>query len=109
MRFPCYDVEVRFTLIDFVNEDGIDKIIAKRPHRLRPHRPLPPHPRTPTQTRNVWPVTIERTVFLGDMTQAHNRWAGRDLVVRQTSLPFTPVQPATLSIDPAHCVLLEAG
>lgn len=62
----------------------------------------------PSLPGNAWPVTVERAVFLGDMTQVHVRWAGRELVVRQTeAASFAPGQPAWLSIAPEHCVLLE--
>jgi iron(III) transport system ATP-binding protein len=58
---------------------------------------------------NVWPVTIRRAVFLGDITQIHVEWGGRELIVRQTSAtPLQPGQTAFLSIDPAQCILLEA-
>ncbi|HXD46396.1 MAG TPA: ABC transporter ATP-binding protein [Pseudolabrys sp.] len=59
--------------------------------------------------RNAWPVTIHRSVFLGDLTQVHVTWGGRELVVRQSGMQqWTEGQPAHLSVDPRHCVLLEA-
>ena len=48
------------------------------------HLHLPPTRRPPR--RNVWPVTVHRAVFLGDMTQAHVQWGDRELVVRHTNL-----------------------
>ena len=58
---------------------------------------------------NVWPVTVRRAVFLGDITQVHIEWGGRELVVRQTiAQPWAEGDPAWLSIAPDHCVLLEA-
>jgi ABC-type Fe3+/spermidine/putrescine transport system ATPase subunit len=62
-------------------------------------------PETPV---NVWPVTIRRCVFLGDMTQVHVDWGGRDLVIRQTTADvWHEGGDAWLSISPDHCVLLE--
>jgi iron(III) transport system ATP-binding protein len=59
---------------------------------------------------NVWPVVVRRSVFLGDLTQVHVDWGGRELVIRQTAAEtLAPGATAYLSIDPAHCVLLEAG
>ncbi len=66
-------------------------------------------PDAPQARHNVWPVTVARTVFLGDMTQAHVGWGGREVVVRQTSLPVVAGQLAYLSVDPHRCVLLEAA
>jgi iron(III) transport system ATP-binding protein len=63
----------------------------------------------PANGVNVWPVDIRRAVFLGDITQLHLAWAGRELVLRQTTgAVWTPGQTAWLSIDPERCVLLEA-
>ena len=62
----------------------------------------------PAGDRNVWPVTVRRTVFLGDLTQANVEWGGRELVIRHTQMPVQPGQAAFLSVDPQHCVLLEA-
>src|SRR4051794_40954048 len=39
----------------------------------------------PAASINVWPVRVRGTVFLGDLTQVHVKWGGRELVVRQTS------------------------
>jgi ABC-type Fe3+/spermidine/putrescine transport system ATPase subunit len=66
---------------------------------------------TPQAQRvNAWPVTIRRAIFLGDLTQVHVDWGGRELVIRQTGAQ-PPAEGATvyLSIDPEHCVLLEPG
>jgi iron(III) transport system ATP-binding protein len=53
---------------------------------------------------------VKRSVFLGDLTQVHVDWGGRELVIRQTDLNMVPPgQAAYLSIDPACCILLEAG
>jgi iron(III) transport system ATP-binding protein len=63
----------------------------------------------PSGSVNVWPVEVLRAVFLGDITQLHLAWAGRELVLRQTTdASWTSGQPAWLSIDPERCVLLEA-
>jgi iron(III) transport system ATP-binding protein len=58
---------------------------------------------------NVWPVTVRRAVFLGDITQVHVEWGGRDLVIRQTIADaWAEGDAAWLSIAPGACVLLEA-
>jgi iron(III) transport system ATP-binding protein len=57
----------------------------------------------------VWPVTIRHAVFLGDLTQLHVIWGGRELVVRRSALDgMTEGLTAYLTVDPRHCVLLEA-
>jgi ABC-type Fe3+/spermidine/putrescine transport system ATPase subunit len=66
-------------------------------------------PDRPPGERNVWPVTVERTIFLGDITQAHVTWGQRDVVVRHTRLEVAAGRPAYLSVDPERCVLLEAA
>jgi iron(III) transport system ATP-binding protein len=64
----------------------------------------------PAGAVNVWPVTVSRSVFLGDLTQVHVHWAGRELVVRRSALDgVTEGQEAFLSADPRRCVLLEPG
>ncbi|MDQ8727221.1 ABC transporter ATP-binding protein [Bradyrhizobium sp. LHD-71] len=63
----------------------------------------------PAVPENVWPVRVKRSVFLGDLTQVHVEWSGRELVIRQTTAaPRGEGEKAYLSIDPRHCVLLEA-
>jgi iron(III) transport system ATP-binding protein len=62
----------------------------------------------PARSENVWPVKVNRAVFLGDLTQIHVEWSGRELVIRQTTAPpCGEGETAYLSIDPSHCVLLE--
>ncbi len=62
----------------------------------------------PAGCANVWPVRIRRAVFLGDLTQVHVEWGGRELVIRQTALDSVPEDAnAFLSVDPRRCVLLE--
>ena len=63
----------------------------------------------PRHSVNVWPVVVRHAVFLGDLTQLHVEWGGRELVIRQTAAA-APAEGSTayLSIDAAHCVLLEA-
>jgi len=62
----------------------------------------------PAGAANIWPITIRRTVFLGDVTQIHVGWGGRELIVRQTVADvFTPGQTAFLRVDPEQCILLE--
>ncbi|MGD9806866.1 MAG: ABC transporter ATP-binding protein, partial [Hyphomicrobiaceae bacterium] len=57
---------------------------------------------------NVWPVTILRSVFLGDITQVHVRWGDQDLIVRQIgSVSVAPGQTAYLSVPIDQCTLLE--
>jgi ABC-type Fe3+/spermidine/putrescine transport system ATPase subunit len=63
----------------------------------------------PAGDRNIWPVTVRRAVFLGDLTQIHATWGDRELIVRQSGMKlWTEGQSAYLSVDPGHCVLLEA-
>jgi len=63
----------------------------------------------PVAPVNVWPVVVRRSVFLGDITQVHVEWGGRELVIRQT-VPdgLAEGDGAWLSIATGHCVLLEA-
>jgi iron(III) transport system ATP-binding protein len=63
----------------------------------------------PSRPENVWPVRVKRSVFLGDLTQVHVEWSGRELVIRQTTAgQYREGEQAYLAIDPNHCVLLEA-
>jgi ABC-type Fe3+/spermidine/putrescine transport system ATPase subunit len=58
---------------------------------------------------NFWPVTVLRSVFLGDITQVHVNWGQRELIARQTGpCPVADGQTAFLAIDPKHCVLLDS-
>jgi iron(III) transport system ATP-binding protein len=60
--------------------------------------------------KNVWPVVVKRSVFLGDMTQLHVDWAGREVVIRQSAgQQWREGQQAYLTVAPENCVLLEAG
>ena len=56
----------------------------------------------------VWPVLVRHAIFLGDLTQVHVDFGGRELVIRQTAAA-APAEGSTvyLSIDTGHCVLLE--
>jgi iron(III) transport system ATP-binding protein len=64
----------------------------------------------PAGMANTWPVTVIRAVFLGDITQLHVQWGGRELVVRQIgAAPVDPGQTAYLRAAPEHCILLDAG
>jgi ABC-type Fe3+/spermidine/putrescine transport system ATPase subunit len=57
---------------------------------------------------NRWPVVVRHAVFLGDLTQVHIEWGGRELVIRQTAAEtLVPGSTAWLSVDPGRCVLLE--
>jgi ABC-type Fe3+/spermidine/putrescine transport system ATPase subunit len=63
----------------------------------------------PAGNRNVWEVSVRRSVFLGDLTQVHVIWGDSELIVRQSGMKhWAEGQPAYLSVDPSHCVLLEA-
>jgi ABC-type Fe3+/spermidine/putrescine transport system ATPase subunit len=58
---------------------------------------------------NVWPVAVQRSVFLGDITQVHVRWGEQDLIVRQIGpVSVSPDQTAYLTVPPDQCTLLEA-
>jgi len=62
----------------------------------------------PNRAQNVWPVTVKRIVFLGDLTQVQVLWGGRELSVRCTSLGgIRENETAFLCADPENCVLLE--
>jgi len=62
----------------------------------------------PAGTPNTWPVSVNRSVFLGDMTQVHVAWGSRELIVRQTKAgEFAPGQSVHLQIAPEQCILLE--
>jgi ABC-type Fe3+/spermidine/putrescine transport system ATPase subunit len=64
----------------------------------------------PPGARNVWPVTIIRSVCLGDITQIHVRWAQRELVARQVGPPpAANGQTVYLSVDPSHCIVLDGA
>ncbi|HWL82239.1 MAG TPA: ABC transporter ATP-binding protein [Roseomonas sp.] len=64
----------------------------------------------PPGAANVWPVTVRRSVFLGDLTELHVGWGPRELVVRCSGrADVGEGQPAFLSADPQHCVLLEGA
>ena len=67
------------------------------------------HSERPAGDRNIWPVSVHRSIFLGDLTQVHVSGATVELIVRQTGMkPWVDGQPAYLSADPRHCVLLES-
>ena len=63
----------------------------------------------PRSGRNVWPARVRSRVFQGDFTQYHLDWDGRRLVLRcVTAEPVAEGTEVFLSVDPRHCVLLEA-
>jgi len=63
----------------------------------------------PAAAVNVWPATVRRRVFQGDFTQYHLDWDGRALVVRDVSAdPVAEGSTVYLTVEPRHCVLLEA-
>jgi hypothetical protein len=64
----------------------------------------------PPGDHNVRPVTVIRSVFLGDMTQIHVRLGPREMIVRQTGpSPVGDGLQGFLSVAPEHCVLLDAS
>ena len=66
------------------------------------------HTQRPEGNRNVWPVTITRSVFLGDLSEIHISWSGRTLIIRRSALDqMDEGQQVFLSVDPKRCVLLE--
>jgi len=57
---------------------------------------------------NVWSVVVRRSVFLGDMTQVHVDWGGRELIIRRTMLNALAEGDAVyLSVALESCILLE--
>ena len=66
------------------------------------------HAQRPAGDRNVWPVTIARSIFLGDLSEIRVDWAGRQLIIRRSALDrMEEGQQVFLSVDPSRCVLLE--
>jgi iron(III) transport system ATP-binding protein len=85
---------------------GEQVVMSVRTVHLKLASQVPPQP----SAVNSWPVTVRQAVFLGDMTQVHVDWGGRDLVIRQTdAVGWQPGQTAHLSVAPQHCVVLEAA
>jgi iron(III) transport system ATP-binding protein len=59
---------------------------------------------------NVWPVTVVRAVFLGDITQLHVTLGRQEVVIRQIGPPAVePGQTAYLHAAAEKCVLLEGS
>jgi iron(III) transport system ATP-binding protein len=57
---------------------------------------------------NIWPVTVSRSIFLGDLSEIHVAWGGRQLIIRRSALSqMREGQEMFLSVDPRHCILLE--
>jgi iron(III) transport system ATP-binding protein len=57
---------------------------------------------------NVWPVRINRRVFLGDFVQYLVEWEDRELVVRRPPQEqFDEGEQVYLAVEPEYCVLLE--
>jgi iron(III) transport system ATP-binding protein len=57
---------------------------------------------------NIWPVTVSRSIFLGDLSEIHVAWGGRQLIIRSSALSqMWEGQEAFLSVDPRYCVFLE--
>ena len=63
---------------------------------------------TPANARNVWPVTVERSVFQGDFTQTNVRWGDQRVVIRAAAMaPLAEGSAAFMSVAPERVVLLE--
>jgi iron(III) transport system ATP-binding protein len=63
----------------------------------------------PAAVQNVWPVTVEQTVFQGDFTQVHVGWSGQHLVARCAAMePLAVGQDVYISVEPRHVVILGA-
>jgi ABC-type Fe3+/spermidine/putrescine transport system ATPase subunit len=64
----------------------------------------------PAETRNVWPVRVEKTVFQGDFSQLHIAWGTQRLVARCAAMePIAPGREVYMAIEPRRVVLLGAG
>jgi ABC-type Fe3+/spermidine/putrescine transport system ATPase subunit len=64
--------------------------------------------RKPAETRNVWPVKVERSVFQGDFTQTNVRWGDQLVVIRAAAMaPLPEGSEAFMSVEPRRVVLLE--
>jgi iron(III) transport system ATP-binding protein len=62
----------------------------------------------PVETRNVWPVNVERSVFQGDFTQTHVAWGDQRLVIRGAAMePLAEGSEAFMMVEPKRVVLLE--
>jgi iron(III) transport system ATP-binding protein len=62
----------------------------------------------PAETRNVWPVRVERSVFQGDFTQTHVLWGDQRLVIRGAAMePLAESSEAFMMVEPRRVVLLE--
>jgi iron(III) transport system ATP-binding protein len=62
----------------------------------------------PGETRNVWPVKVERSVFQGDFTQTNVRWGDQLVVIRAAAMaPLSEGSEAFMSVEPRRVVLLE--
>lgn len=61
----------------------------------------------PGVDKNVWPVTIEKTVFQGDFSQIHLLWGDQRLVVRCAAMdPLPAGRTMFMSVEPRRVVLL---
>ncbi|HXJ81418.1 MAG TPA: ABC transporter ATP-binding protein [Candidatus Methylomirabilis sp.] len=81
---------------------GAEALFAIRTVHLRLGR------ERPAGTLNVWAARVRRRVFQGDLTQYHLDWDDREIVVRCTTVdPLSEGDPAFVSVEPRHCVLLE--
>jgi ABC-type Fe3+/spermidine/putrescine transport system ATPase subunit len=64
-------------------------------------------PQRPAETKNVWPVRVEKTVFQGDFSQVHLAWGGQHLVARCAAMePIAPGREVVVTVDPQRVVLL---
>jgi len=64
-------------------------------------------PQRPAETKNVWPVRVEKTVFQGDFSQIHLAWGAQHLVARCAAMePIAPGREVIVTVDPRRVVLL---
>jgi len=64
----------------------------------------------PAETKNVWPVRVEKTVFQGDFSQVHIGWGDQRLIARCAAMePIAPGREVYMAIEPRRVVLLGAG
>jgi ABC-type Fe3+/spermidine/putrescine transport system ATPase subunit len=63
----------------------------------------------PVETKNVWPVRVEKTVLQGDFSQVHIAWGAQHLVARCAAMePVAAGRDVYMTIEPRRVVLLGA-
>jgi ABC-type Fe3+/spermidine/putrescine transport system ATPase subunit len=64
-------------------------------------------PNRPGASLNVWPVTVEKTVFQGDFSQVHIDWGGTRLIARCAAMePVEAGAALFMMVEPRRVVLL---